>query len=133
MEAIIISPLFVFEVYCLCLLTSDILLFSFCRFAFLIFAFVFRTLQRINIVLFHVECLVRVTRLITCDEHPKKLTVAQAATSTSSDPSEVRSHLRQHLTLEISPFNHNNHRWSLTAGMDCDRLTRFGRMCSRWM
>ena len=55
-----------------------------------------------------------------CDEHPKKLTVAQAATSTLSGPSEVRSHLRQHLTLEISPFNHNNHLLVDTAGIVCE-------------
>ena len=37
------------------------------------------------------------------------------------------------LTLEVSPILHNNHRWTLTAGVVCDRRTRLGRMCSRWM
>ncbi len=63
----------------------------------------------------HMWYLLDCSRLITCDEHPKKLTVAQAATPTLNVPSEVRSHFRQRLTLEISPFNHNNYLWTLTA------------------
>ena len=35
------------------------------------------------------------TRLITCDEHPKKMTAAQAANPRSDVPSEVRLLLRQ--------------------------------------
>ena len=44
------------------------------------------------------------TRLITCDEHPKKMTVAQAASPRSDVPSEVRLLLRQHGILQVNAF-----------------------------
>jgi hypothetical protein len=61
-----------------------------------------------------------------CDEHPKKMTKAQIANPRSDVPSEVRSQRRQHLTLEISPFNHNNHRWTIQRLVICNRLARCG-------
>jgi hypothetical protein len=45
-----------------------------------------------------------------CDEHPKKMTVAQAVNPSTDVPSEVRVILRQHSTLEISPLLTNIHR-----------------------
>ena len=39
---------------------------------------------------------------MACDEHPKKMTVAQAVNPSTDVPSEVRIILRQHSTLEIS-------------------------------
>ncbi len=38
------------------------------------------------------------------NEHPKKMTVAQAVNPRTDVPSEVLILLRQHSTLEISPF-----------------------------
>ena len=64
------------------------------------------------------------TRRVTCDEHPKKMTTAQIANPRSDVPSEVRSQRRQHLTLEISPFNHNDHRRSIQGLVICNRLAR---------
>jgi hypothetical protein len=40
----------------------------------------------------------------SCDEHPEKMTVAQAVDPRRDVPSEVQILLRQHLTLEISPL-----------------------------
>jgi hypothetical protein len=39
-----------------------------------------------------------------CDEHPKKMTVAQPVNSRTDVPSEMQILLRQHSTLEISPL-----------------------------
>jgi hypothetical protein len=39
-----------------------------------------------------------------CDEHPKKMTVAQAANPRWDVPSEGRSQWKQHRTLEINKF-----------------------------
>ena len=44
------------------------------------------------------------TRLRACDEHPKKMTVAQAANPRSDVPSEVRLLLRQHEILQVNAF-----------------------------
>ena len=51
-------------------------------------------------------CMGRQGMVPNCDEHPEKLTVAQAAisTSTSNVPSEVCSLLNWHRTVEISAF-----------------------------
>ena len=43
------------------------------------FKFAYGANKLFNIVLFHDECIVRGTRVVTCNEFPKKLTVAQAA------------------------------------------------------
>jgi hypothetical protein len=43
-------------------------------------------------------------RLRACDEHPKKVTVAQAANPRLYVSSEVGSLQRQHPTLEILPL-----------------------------
>ncbi len=43
-------------------------------------------------------------RATLCDEHPKKVTVAQAVNPRMDVPSEVRIILRQNSTLEISPL-----------------------------
>jgi hypothetical protein len=41
-------------------------------------------------------------RLITCDEHPKRIAAAQPENPRTDVPSEVRSQRRQHQTLEIN-------------------------------
>ena len=53
----------------------------------------------------------------TCDEHPKKMTVAQSANPRLDVPSEVRSLQRQHSTLEISPLITIITRWLVQLGL----------------
>ena len=79
-------------VYFLCLLLWDTLLLSFrlVSSAFLVLLLCPVHLSNPDLS-WYLELLVRVRGSYTCDEHPKKLTVAQAATPTSNVPSEVRS------------------------------------------
>jgi hypothetical protein len=66
------------------------------------------------------------TRLRACDEHPKKMTVAQAANPRSDVPSEVRLLLRQHSTLEISPLITIITRWLVQLGLViCNKVARW--------
>ena len=66
------------------------------------------------------------TRRITCDEHPKKMTVAQAANPRLDVPSEVRSLQRQPSTFEITPLITIITRWLVQLGLViCNRLTRW--------
>mmetsp|Transcript_51984 Transcript_51984/g.108592 ORF Transcript_51984/g.108592 Transcript_51984/m.108592 type:complete len:129 (-) Transcript_51984:571-957(-) len=75
--------------------------------------FMYCILLMLCIVFFAYDGRSQVEAQLTCDEHPKELTVAQAATPTTSGPSEARSQLGQHWTLEIFAFNHNDLRCSM--------------------
>ena len=68
---------------------------------------------------------------LICDEHPKKITVAQAVNPRSDAPSEVRIILRQHSTLEISPFiTIITADWLQLGLVTRNRLTRSWSVCS---